>query len=110
MGFDATSPRFTYNQVFYGQSLKLEVPGPGLYQEKRNVGARPMTFSQPRTRALKPGAVFNTSERRFKVKGQNSIYNPKGTQAYVGPGSYINNENSLLKKSYNMTMEHCYFV
>ena len=31
VGFDATSPRFTYNQVFYGQSLKLEVPGPGLY-------------------------------------------------------------------------------
>lgn len=35
VGFDATSPRFTYNQVFYGQSLKLEVPGPGLYEEGR---------------------------------------------------------------------------
>lgn len=33
VGFDATSPRFNYNQVFYGQSLKLEVPGPGLYQD-----------------------------------------------------------------------------
>lgn len=29
VGFDATSPRFTYNNVFYGQSLKFEVPGPG---------------------------------------------------------------------------------
>jgi len=29
VGFDATSPRFNYNQVFYGQSLKFEVPGPG---------------------------------------------------------------------------------
>ena len=34
VGFDATSPRFNYNQVFYGQSLKLEVPGPGLYTHK----------------------------------------------------------------------------
>ena len=35
VGFDATSPRFNYNQVFYGQSLKLEVPGPGLYTHKQ---------------------------------------------------------------------------
>jgi hypothetical protein len=33
VGFDATSPRFTYNNVFYGQSLKFEVPGPGQYGE-----------------------------------------------------------------------------
>ena len=66
VGFDATSPRFTYNQVFYGQSLKLEVPGPGLYEEGRQTGERPKTFSQPRTKHLKASAVFNTSERRFK--------------------------------------------
>jgi hypothetical protein len=29
IGFDKTSPRFNYNQVFYGQSLKFDVPGPG---------------------------------------------------------------------------------
>mgnify|MGYP006906905489 CR=1 FL=1 len=29
IGFDQTSPRFNYNQVFYGQSLKFDVPGPG---------------------------------------------------------------------------------
>jgi len=29
IGFDHTSPRFNYNQVFYGQSLKFDVPGPG---------------------------------------------------------------------------------
>lgn len=34
IGFDKTSPRFNYNQVFYGQSLKFDVPGPGQYSEK----------------------------------------------------------------------------
>lgn len=29
VGFDATSSRFHYNQIFYGQSLKFEIPGPG---------------------------------------------------------------------------------
>ena len=33
IGFDHTSPRFNYNQVFYGQSLKFDVPGPGQYAE-----------------------------------------------------------------------------
>lgn len=37
IGFDQTSPRFNYNQVFYGQSLKFDVPGPGQYpQGKRS--------------------------------------------------------------------------
>ena len=46
VGFDATSPRFNYNQVFYGQSLKLEVPGPGLYQDSRTKDAkRPKTMN-----------------------------------------------------------------
>lgn len=54
--------------------------------------------------------MFNTSEKRFKAKGFNSIYNPGGTQAIVGPGSYINNEGSMIKKSYNMSMENSYFV
>ena len=53
VGFDATSPRFNYNQVFYGQSLKLEVPGPGLYKDKGNVGDRPKTFNQPRNKNIK---------------------------------------------------------
>jgi hypothetical protein len=33
IGFDQTSPRFNYNQVFYGQSLKFDVPGPGQYPQ-----------------------------------------------------------------------------
>lgn len=36
IGFDKTSPRFNFDQVFYGQSLKFGVPGPGYYaSEKR---------------------------------------------------------------------------
>jgi len=31
IGFDQTSPRFNYNQVFVGHSLKFDVPGPGQY-------------------------------------------------------------------------------
>jgi len=33
IGFDQTSPRFNFNQVFYGQSLKFDVPGPGQYPQ-----------------------------------------------------------------------------
>jgi len=33
VGFDGTSPRFNSNNVFYGTSLKLEVPGPGKYDD-----------------------------------------------------------------------------
>ena len=52
VGFDVTSPRFNSNQIFYGQSLKLEIPGPGKYQDDLTVqggpangAARPSTFS-----------------------------------------------------------------
>jgi hypothetical protein len=45
LGFDATSPRFNYNQVFYGQSLKLEVPGPGLYKDDTGITKRPKTMT-----------------------------------------------------------------
>ena len=58
---------------------------------------------------MKYAVVFNTSEKRFKGKGT-GIYKASGTQAVVGPGSYINNENSMIKKSFNMSMEHSYFV
>lgn len=49
IGFDQTSPRFNYNQVFYGQSLKFDVPGPGQYP----VGNRSdiSYTSQPKNRA-----------------------------------------------------------
>lgn len=46
VGFDATSPRFNFNQIFFGQSLKFEVPGPGQYREENQAGfkQRPRTF------------------------------------------------------------------
>ena len=64
IGFDHTSPRFNYNQVFYGQSLKFDVPGPGQYPQghrtnichtsqpknrmRANNQIRPGTFQGPR--------------------------------------------------------------
>ena len=45
VGFDATSPRFHHGQVFYGQSLKLEVPGPGLYEDGIKKDRRPRTMN-----------------------------------------------------------------
>ena len=87
------------------------MPGPGLYQDSMKGQSRPQTFSQPRNKHLKYAVVFNTSEKRFKAKGPGQgIYRDSGTQAVVGPGSYINNENSMIKKSFNMSMEHSYFV
>lgn len=96
--------------MFFGQSLKFDVPGPGQYQERRSTGNRPRTFNQPRNKHLKYAVVFDTCERRFKQKGQNSFYHGGSTQPVVGPGSYVNMDNSMIKKSYNMTMEHSYFV
>jgi len=95
--------------VFYGQSLKLEVPGPGLYNEEATA-KRPRTMNQARNKPMKYGVVFNSSERRFRPKGTASIYQPKGTQAVIGPGSYLNTDNTFIKKSFNMSMEHSYFV
>ena len=71
---------------------------------------RPDSFNQARNKKLKYSVVFDTTERRFKTKGQNSLYHLGSTQPVVGPGSYVNNENSFIKKSYNMSVEHSYFV
>ena len=116
VGFDGTSPRFNSNQIFYGHNLKLEVPGPGKYDQGLLVTgtngdlSRPGTYSQPRNRHLKYAVVFNTCERRFKNKGFNSYIHQPGTGQALGPGAYISNENSMIKKSYNMSMEHAYFL
>lgn len=80
VGFDATSPRFKYDQVFYGQKIKFEAPGPGEYSDGNATQTsffRPNTYSQPRSQNIKYAVVFNTCERRFKNKGINSyIYQP----------------------------------
>ena len=81
------------------------MPGPGKYQE-----GRPQTDNQPRNKNMKYAVVFNSCERRFKNRGFNSYVYQPGTAAVVGPGSYISNENSMVKKSFNMSMEHSYFL
>lgn len=112
VGFDATSPRFTYNQIFYGQKLPF-TPGPGQYDQrrKRTLKGRPNTFSQPRNKNLKFAVVFNSCEKKFKG-GNNSYVANKGTAKNIGPGSYYSGPegNSMIKKSFNMSMEHSYFV
>ena len=109
VGFDATSPRFQFNQAFYGQSLKFDIPGPGQYRESSSE-SRPKTFNQPRSKNTKYSVVFDTTERRFKTKGHGSYLQQGSTQPVIGPGSYGNLENSMVKKSYNMSVEHSYFV
>ena len=59
---------------------------------------------------MKMSTGFNQSEKRFRAKGNASIYQPRGTQPVIGPGSYLNTENTFIKKSFNMSMEHSYFV
>merc|ERR1712046_245080 len=108
VGFDGTSPRFHFNQAHYGQSLKFDIPGPGQYKGPLPEGERPKTFSQPRNKNLKYSVVFDTTERRFKNKGQTSYFHLGSTHPTIGPGSYGNLENSLIKKSYNMSVEHSY--
>jgi hypothetical protein len=84
VGFTATSPRFTHNQVFYGQKLKY-TPGPGDYHSQ---GRRPQSFSHNRGVGRK--------------QGFGSYFPNKGTNNSVGPGSYISTECTMIKKSYNM--------
>ena len=128
IGFDQTSPRLHYNQVFYGHSLKFDVPGPGQYQSAQVQSlaktalpknmvrakklARPGTFQQPRSKTMKNNclAVFDSQEQRFKPKGQTSYVHQGGTSTNVGPGSYQRIDNTMIKKSFNLTMEHSYFM
>lgn len=86
VGFTATSPRFTHNQVFFGQSLKY-TPGPGDYLLIN--GARPKTFSHSRGKISKN--VFASNESKFK-SGNNSYISNRGTTNLIGPGSYINTD------------------
>jgi hypothetical protein len=70
VGFTATSPRFTHNQIFYGQKLKY-TPGPGDYH---SLSSRPKTYSH------------NRAGGRKQAFG--SYVENKGTNMSVGPGSY----------------------
>ena len=108
VAFDATSPRFHFNQVFAGQSLKFEVPGPGQYEETSTMRPHSINASRSQTRERK--AVFSSQERRFKQKGLNSFYHAGATQPIVGPGSYITTDGSLMRKTFNMSMENHSFA
>lgn len=84
VGFTATSPRFTHNQVFYGEKLKY-TPGPGDYH---SAASRPKSFSHSR----------GVGRRQ----GFGSYVVGKGTNTTVGPGSYLSTDWGMIKKSYNM--------
>jgi hypothetical protein len=73
---------------------------------------RPGTFQQPRSQkpSTRGSAIFDCQEKRFKEKGLTTYIHQKGTRQNVGPGSYVNLENSMIKKSFNMSMEHSYFL
>lgn len=86
VGFTATSPRFTHNQVFYGEKLKY-TPGPGDYTFINNL--RPQTYSHSRSKGRKQ--IFSSSEMKFP-KGFNSYISKHGTNNGVGPGSYISTD------------------
>ena len=103
VGFTATSPRFTHNQLFYGQKLKY-TPGPGDYTYD-NAG-RPKTYSSSirHKNKSKQLGVFNSSEMKF-CRGNNSYFGLKGTNNNVGPGSYeVSTVDTMIKKSYNHSM------
>ena len=55
-------------------------------------------------------AIFDSQEQRFKLKGLQSYIHQHGTTNKVGPGSYGNLDNTMMKKSFNMSMEHSYFL
>lgn len=107
--------------------MKFDVPGPGQYRHGLNheinatskpknkvraaTQARPGTFQQPRSKTLKNNmAIFDSQEQRFKFKGLATYIHQHGTNQKVGPGSYGNLENTMMKKSFNMSMEHSYFL
>ena len=52
VGFDATARRFHYKEVFYGQSLKYEMPGPGQYTDQSTLWFSILVRSASRTREI----------------------------------------------------------
>jgi len=56
------------------------------------------------------GIVFDTTERRFKQKGLTTHFHQHGTNMHVGPGTYGSREGSMMKKSFNMSMEQSHFI
>ena len=77
--FASQQQRFKFKQVFYGQDLKL-TPGPGYYQGKKKTKKGRSNFGRAKKlRALQPSKV--------------------------GPGSYIKSHGSMIKKSFNMTLD-----
>ena len=106
IGFDRTQARFNFKEVFAGHSLKPDIPGPGQYETK----VRPKSAGT--LGRCKTAAVFNTKDKRFKTKGTDSLYQTGCTINAVGPGTYEKEGGgtTMIKKSYNMTIEHCFFV
>lgn len=94
----------------FGQSLKFDIPGPGQYPHDSIGSKRPRTNAHQRSKSTKLSVVFDSTDRRFKAKGPLTYFHQTSTNQAIGPGAYINLENSLIKKSYNMTVEHSYFV
>mmetsp|Transcript_27044 Transcript_27044/g.23881 ORF Transcript_27044/g.23881 Transcript_27044/m.23881 type:complete len:94 (+) Transcript_27044:1478-1759(+) len=74
VGFTATSPRFTHNQIFYGTKLKY-TPGPGDYH---STGNRPKSYSHSR------GVGRKQAFGSYVARG--------GTNHVVGPGSYLSTD------------------
>lgn len=78
---------------------------------KGELNSRPIT-NQVRSRLKSQGGdrevVFDTTDVRFKDKGMNSYVHQGGTNMNIGPGSYVNRDNSFLKKSFNMSVEQRY--
>ena len=81
-----------------------------------NMLSRPVTQGATARASTKRGVsspsaiVFDTSDRRFKMKGLDTYIHQRGTTQNVGPGSYNHRDNSMMKKSFNMSMEQSHFI
>ena len=129
IGFDSTNARFHYQKPILSSNKQTgNLPGPGSYSfthgntacavsssdRNRNKKAHAQSFYL--TAKDRPSSVtgivclsaFNSSEHKFGNKV--SSYRPTtGTSSNLGPGAYAK-ESSMIKKSYNLTMEHSFLV
>jgi len=104
IGFETTASRFHYNQIFHGVNLPF-TPGPGQYAGPTI--SRPK--SVPKNQNTRFTVTFNSGERRFS-NNQNNYVKKVSTTNNVGPGSYINTESSMVKKTFNMSLDNSYFA
>ena len=99
IGFDTTSPRFNHHVV--KDYIEKQLPGPATYKPSSEVVGTPKGELNTATKPF-----LSTSKKFSKFES----YRPRtGTTKNIGPGVYQTEQNSLVKRSFNLTIENSFW-